>query len=1355
MPSCRSRSNTHHTYIAMEFYHGLMALIIGLSKCTRAVRGGPGPAVPDYPFDILTSRRRHGHFRSINIDFFCAYLGLAGMHVPCLYDRHVIREVTRKRLRRKDSPFKGEVEFVEAVVYPEHSDNAGASDWKTAGLRIVVEIGDGYGHPAPLFRSEEFLPSGHRINYDSIRLFDPDYDGSAVVMASIDLYHHWSKFHDSSSSSSDNSSAETDSNKYIWSTAKFTFCEFIILANTLTLLLHRNENGQRLTTENSHWFANMIIQALALHTGADLQEYKEEKVQGGLNRVKGKKKKTPVLVKGGAVDRGSPEEPLKVESDTGIDNLEKANDTCLLHNVPVPDPKAYSKSLLLPKTSFPLWTNPYKGEEPFRRRTTEELYRWQWKNKPGRLFVFHDGPPYANGDLHMGHALNKITKDVINRSQMMLGRKIHYIPGWDCHGLPIENKALQELGKDSRSVGPTLVRKVANATALREVDSQKKQFLSLSVMADWHSDEWTYRTLDHKYEMYQLGLFQKMVELGYIFRHYRPVHYSPSSRSALAEAELVYKDDHVSRSVFVTFDLKHIANANQSDSEGVAKLQALLNKDEPVKLLVWTTTPWTLTANMGIAVNPELHYVVVRAADGVFVVARERLEALGDMIGDVKVLFELMGSDLVDGSYQPIFSSLVDQTHMKIIPASHVTSESGTGLVHCAPAHGAEDYHAFHGLSLLPNPESVICHVDEEGKFTGGVIDVLGHDPATAVQGKEVLGDGSKAIVDILRTMGRLVKIQRIKHRYPYDWKTDKPIIVTATSQWFANLDAIKQEASNALDQVSFWPPQSENRLKSFIQSRSEWCVSRQRSWGVPIPAIHHIATDQAYLDQDTLNYILPILEKKGVAYWWTGPVEEFLPPKLVAMSSDTSSLSEQWRKATDTMDVWFDSGSSWTLLKGVQELDEDTRPFLADVCLEGSDQHRGWFQSQLLTKCGSEVLNPKKRISSPYKHLITHGMVLDEKGKKMSKSLGNIVSPMIIIHGGKDKKKDPAYGADLLRLWAATVEYENDMSIGPKVLSQTAEKLRKIRNTTRFILGNLSDGKVFEKTERAGRKELGLIEKYVMHELYSLQQLFLDCNDIDRPNNPVAFEFSRVMTALVYFANITLSSFYFDIRKDTLYAESINSLERRGVLTVLEKILDTMTAIYSPVLPHLAEEVHANRYPGTETSYFMSHWKPLSDEWHDPRSKTQMTTLLKVRDQVLSLLENARTDKHIKSSLEAGVDIIISQDLIPKGNLDLEEVTHVESFLKSLFITSDAQISTPNALEAKSEPEWEYTASIEVIAQGNPEAKIQIRVRPAMGHKCPRCWTFARADAYNLCKRCEDVMESDKFLHEHVYTQA
>ncbi|KAF9447135.1 isoleucyl-tRNA synthetase [Macrolepiota fuliginosa MF-IS2] len=1022
-----------------------------------------------------------------------------------------------------------------------------------------------------------------------------------------------------------------------------------------------------------------------------------------------------------------------------------------LYSSSQPDTKAFSKTLLLPKTIFPLWTDPSKSEEPFRKRTTEELYRWQWKHKQGPLFVLHDGPPYANGNLHMGHALNKILKDIITRSQMLLGKKVNYIPGWDCHGLPIENKALQELGKDSRSVDPAMIRQAANATALREIASQKKQFWSLGVMADWDSKEATYRTLDHKYEMRQLRIFQKMVERGLIYRHYRPVHFSPSSRSALAEAELVYKDDHVSHSVFVTFDLaKGVTVKNE-------ELQTLLARDEPIRLLVWTTTPWTLTSNMGIAVNSEHEYVAVRARSeeppvrGLVIISKERLDALEEVLGEVEVVAGFTGSELVDLPYIPIFSSLMAQTNMKIIPAPHVTSESGTGLVHCAPAHGAEDYHSFRALNMLSSSDTIVCHVDGEGKFSSDVADVLGSEVAKQVEGKEVLEDGSKGVVDILKRLDRLVKIKRIKHRYPYDWKTNKPIIVTATSQWFANLDEIKDAALDALWEVSFYPPQSRNRLESFIHSRSEWCISRQRVWGVPIPSLHCIPTDTAYLDSTTLTHILSVLEEKGVAHWWTGPVEDFIPPSLLASTgTESTDVAQTWRKGTDTMDVWFDSGTSWSMLRELGA-EHNERDFLADVCLEGSDQHRGWFQSQLLTKVGSSSTPHSNQTSpisrSPYRDLITHGMVLDETGKKMSKSLGNIMSPMTIINGGKDKKKDPVYGADVLRLWAATVEYWRDMAIGPKVLSQAAESMRKVRNSTRFLLGNLGDGAALKEVERVPQHELDLAERYVMHELYTLQQVALD--------GYATYNFPKVMSALGHFANITLSSLYFDITKDCLYANSPASLERRAVVTVLEQILDTMTAIYAPILPHLAEEVHAIRYPKSEDSFFAQDWKPLGKEWEDKEAYNEMKDLLKIRNVVLSLLEQARGDKHIKSSLEAEVDIIIPNITTPTHISDGEGAARSKhmpllallekrkSFLKTLFITSDAQLISEGSLgTSTSTPEWVYTSTISGLGTEDPDEGIAIRIRPATREKCPRCWTFTKEEGEVLCERCDAAVQ-------------
>ncbi|KAI0315579.1 tRNA synthetases class I-domain-containing protein [Amylostereum chailletii] len=981
-----------------------------------------------------------------------------------------------------------------------------------------------------------------------------------------------------------------------------------------------------------------------------------------------------------------------------------------------PNPnKQFSKSILLPKTKFPQWTDPTKTEVALRKKTCDELYAWQRENATGPSWVLHDGPPYANGDLHMGHALNKILKDIINRYHVSLGHRVHYVPGWDCHGLPIENKALQEHG-DHSTLSPGEIRKLAKSTAYRAIKRQKSQFQDFGIMADWENQALTYRTLDHDYEMRQLDVFKHMVDRGLIYRHYRPVHYSPSSRSALAEAELVYKDDHVSHSVYVAFALDRVSDTANS------AWRAILEMHSKVRLLVWTTTPWTLTANMGIAVHPDLTYVLAQplatSNEGPFIVGKERLSALAHIIGEVSVLAEFKGADLVGAAYRPLFSSLSSeslQPSLRILPSGHVTSDSGTGLVHCAPAHGAEDYNVFRSLDLLGPSSSIICHVGSKGEFTDQVFEVAGTAGKELV-GREVLREGSKAVVQLLEKMQVLVKLEKVKHRYPYDWKTDQPILVTATSQWFANLDGIKGDALKALEDVSFYPQGSRNRLESFIKSRSEWCISRQRVWGVPIPSLHDITTDSAVLDRDSLNHILPILKEKGVAYWWEGPVEEFVPPALKDQG--------KWRKGTDTMDVWFDSGSSWSMLN-------EREGHRADVCLEGSDQHRGWFQSQLLTAVGVGETTSQNVAKAPYGTLITHGMVLDQAGRKMSKSLGNIMNPTTVVKGGKDTQKEPAHGADTLRLWAATVEYWRDISIGPTILSQTAESLRKIRNTARFILGNLGSSGIGSSDQVVTREEMGLAERFVMSRLYELEHVALE--------GYATYNFPKVMAALTNFTNITLSSLYFDITKDNLYANSVDSWERKSSITALRHILNTMLHIIAPILPHLAEEI--NHYTLADSSQnlenspsvFSRKWLPLSPEWKDVAAEADMTHLLHIRRVVLSLLERARGQRELSSSLEAEVDLVIegSSRCTPIASL----LTREEHFLKTLFIVSDASVTDKGSLETTPHS-WCY---MESVSLNNIE--LTVRVRPASREKCPRCWTYTREEEETLCSRCENAL--------------
>ncbi|KAF8918283.1 tRNA synthetases class I-domain-containing protein [Mucidula mucida] len=903
-----------------------------------------------------------------------------------------------------------------------------------------------------------------------------------------------------------------------------------------------------------------------------------------------------------------------------------------------------SKTLFLPKTHFPLWPDRQKSEIGLRPKVCEELYRIQ-AQRDSEPFVLHDGPPYANGSLHMGHAMNKIVKDIICRFNVICGKRVNYTPGWDCHGLPIENKALKDLGVDSTALSPTALRSAARETALREIVVQKQEFQQFGVMADWHDDAATYRTLDHDYEMRQLEIFKSMVEKGLIYRKYRPVHYSPSSHSALAEAELVYKEDHVSHSVYVTFDVDLKSNP-ELQQFGVS-----------MQLLVWTTTPWTLTANMGIAVNDDLTYLIVKRLEHggpLLVIAKSRLEALADILGPVDVVSEVDGHKLVGTRYVPMFTQK-DET-FEVIHAPHVTSESGTGLVHCAPAHGAEDYNAFRSLSL----DSMLCHVDHLGQFSDDVRAVVGETDAASLIGQSVLEGGSRAVVELLKAKGALVKIKRIKHKYPYDWRTNEPIIVTYDSHSRSPFDYILTIRLALLRNAR-------NRLESFVRSRSEWCISRQRVWGVPIPALHHVSADRTILDTESLTRIIAVLREKGLEHWWDGPVEDFLPPHLL-------HEKYSWRKGTDTMDVWFDSGSSWSLLP------PRANNYRADVCVEGSDQHRGWFQSQLLTSVG--VGEP----SAPYGCLLTHGMVLDEAGKKMSKSLGNVISPVTVVVGGENKKKDPAYGADVLRLWVASVEYTRDVSVGPKVLAQTAESFRKLRNSARFLLGTVGE---FSSIEA---------DKYILHQTAALEKLAYE--------DYQAFNFPRVVNSLV---------------------------------------LKTMIKVAAPILPHLTQEIYQTMYPTSESSVF------LDFPWSSPDmrvaemvadSAVHFDELLRIRSGVLALLEKARRNKEIKSSLEAEVDVIIPSFV--NGDVQglsalMDTLTTQQEFLQKLFIVSNVSVTDEGSFGTES-PAWLYSGSVDIDIKDCDES-VGLRVRPSERMKCPRCWTYTREEAHDVCERCEDTL--------------
>jgi isoleucyl-tRNA synthetase len=852
----------------------------------------------------------------------------------------------------------------------------------------------------------------------------------------------------------------------------------------------------------------------------------------------------------------------------------------------------------------------------------EQILERLSQSNPGEIFVLHDGPPYANGTLHMGHALNKTLKDIINRYQLLKGRKVRYVPGWDCHGLPIELKVIQDMKPEERkNLSPLELRQKAAEFAKKTVEEQKLGFQRMGVWAEWDKP---YLTLQPEYEAAQIGVFGQMVLKGYIYRGLKPVHWSPSSKTALAEAELEYPDNHVSRSIFTAFKVTQVSEAAKGILEPF---------QDDLSVAIWTTTPWTIPANLAVAVNPDLNYAIVSvgAPEGkeytgtkYTIVAAEMVAGLAAKFGlNLETQATLTGAQLEHTTYK---HPLYDRHSPVIIGGDYITTESGTGLVHTAPGHGQEDYIAGQKYGL-----AILAPVDGDGNFT--------EEAGELFQGANVLGDGNALVIEALKDAKSLILEEAYPHKYPYDWRTKKPTIFRATEQWFASVKGFKEAALTAISGVEWIPAIGENRITPMVAERSDWCISRQRSWGVPIPVFYDEETNEPLLTEETIDYVKNIFAHQGSDAWYSLSVEELLPETY-------RHNGRTYRKGTDTMDVWFDSGSSWAAVAAQR----DNLKYPVDMYLEGSDQHRGWFQSSLLTSVANNNV-------APFKTVLTHGFVLDEQGRKMSKSEGNVIDPLVVINGGalqaNNKKINiEPYGADVLRLWVSSVDYSSDVLVGPTVLKQLSDAYRKIRNTARYLLSNIHD---FDPAKDAvPYSELPELDRYILHRM---SEVFSEISaSFDR------YQFFKFFQTIQNFCIVDLSNFYLDIAKDRLYISAPNSFRRRSCQTVLTIILENMTRAIAPVLCHMAEDIWQYLpYPTPYKSVFEAGWVKLDPQWLQPDLAVTWDKIRDLRTDVNKVMEQARADKSIGSSLEAKV-LLQVEDTSLRGKLaELSAGTHAQ----------------------------------------------------------------------------------------------
>ena len=936
---------------------------------------------------------------------------------------------------------------------------------------------------------------------------------------------------------------------------------------------------------------------------------------------------------------------------------------------------------------------PKREPEMLKHWDETDLYgRLMEARKDAQLWVLHDGPPYANGRVHLGTALNKILKDFVVRSRSMMGYRTPFVPGWDCHGMPIEHKVSRELGDQARTISKLELRKLCRAEAEKWIDLQRSDFRRLGVIGDWFKP---YLTMAPEYDAAEIGVLRKMVEHGYVYRGLRPVHWCFDCRTALAEAEVEYRD-HVSPSIYVAFafnsNLKDAGTLAADRIDG-AELDAA-HKAGKLSAVIWTTTPWTLPANLGISLNATFDYVALKAGEHYYVVASRLADNVAKECGlAVEKRIALSADALKSLDGQDIFRHPFIPRDVKLMYAEHVTADAGTGLVHTAPGHGYEDFVAGKAYGLTP-----FTPVDGGGVFTAEGGEWAGQNVFKA----------NKPIVERLRAAGALLHAQNFSHSYPHCWRCHNPLIFLATEQWFVSIDHnhLRVKVIDAIDKVKWYPGWSRDRIRNMTETRPDWCISRQRAWGVPIPAVRCAACDKVAPLLATMDRVEEIFAREGSDAWYRRPAADFVAPGLKCQRCGGADFIKQ----EDILDVWFDSGSSQAAVLGARS--ELSWP--ADAYLEAVEQARGWFGSSL-------VCAVSERGAAPFKSVISHGLTVDERGRKMSKSLGNSEDAVDAV--GR-------MGADVLRLVYASLDYTADITLGQTIFSAVSESYRKIRNTCRFVLGNLADfDPAHDAVEISGMLEF---DRYILAVFSQVDEAVKKCYE--------KFDFQTAYRTLSQFIVVDLSATYIDVARDRLYCSAEKSRERRSAQTALFNILDALVRLLAPLIPFTAEEVYSYLPGKKELSVHLLTLNDLSS-WNDTKLVSQWAPLLRIREEALKLLEAMRKAGTIGAPLDATISL--GADDSSESGL-AGTIKRYREELKDLFIVSEVAIlSDAEAAEIRRQAGGREDFAVDgSFARAAANPPITLLGRHASGVKCARCWKyFDDGGDHQLDARCRAVV--------------